>query len=83
VFRIRDVLIRGSGSLTYQISSVVSRRQQKKWFFSKMLCLLPTVGTFTSVFKDNKSDIVKIMGFLNYFACLWKDPDPEPDPNPD
>ncbi len=62
-----------------------SKRQKKVSFY----CLLLTVGTFTSVFKDNKScgshkteQIIKV--FSNYFACWWKVPDPGgPDLHPD
>jgi hypothetical protein len=52
-------------------------------FFSKLFCLLLSVGTFTSVRKDKKSAENKV--FINFFACLWKDPDTykiitDPDP---
>ena len=51
--------------------------------YRKCFCLLLTVGTFTSVFKDSKSlrchktKQLKLR-FLNFFACWWKDPDPDP-----
>jgi hypothetical protein len=55
----------------------LSKRQQKESFFR----LLLTVGTFTSVFKDNKPcgshKTEQIKAFPNYFACWRKVPDPE------
>ncbi len=50
------------------------------WHSSWVLVFL--LGTFTSVFRDNKSlrsyKTVEIKIFLNYFACGWKDPDLDP-----
>jgi hypothetical protein len=45
---------------------------------------LLSLGTFTSVFKDDKylrsHKTLEIKVFLNFFACWWQDPDPKPDP---
>jgi hypothetical protein len=43
-----------------------------------MFCFVHIVGTFSSVFKDNKllrsHNTVEINVFLNIFDCGWKDP---------
>ncbi len=81
VSRIRDVLIRihfrgsvlldsGSGSCSFL--QWLSRHQQKISFFPTWFCLLLSVGTFTSVFKDNKfiksHKTVEIKGFLCFLT---------------
>jgi hypothetical protein len=54
---------------------------KEKSFFPMFLCLFLFEGTstFTSFFKDKKSNEVKKTGeikvFLHIFACWWKDPD--------
>ncbi len=62
----------GSGSCSFH--QWLSRFQQKR-FFLKVFCLLLTVGTFTSIFKDDKSlrshKTVEIKVFLNFSFAGW------------
>ncbi len=87
VFRIRDILVRiririlesvpltnGTGSGSCSFRQWPSRRQ-KKIFFKKVLCLF-LFGTFTSFFKDKKSQrshkTVEMKCFLIFYACWWR-----------
>ncbi len=49
-------------------------KTKTEFFFSFLLSL----GTFTSVFKDDKYS--RSHKTLNFFACWWQDPDSKPDP---
>jgi len=54
--------------------------QQKMNFMLRTFCLLLTLGTFTTVLKENmplrSHKTVEIRVSLNFLACRWKDPDP-------
>ncbi len=54
-------------------------KRPKHKVFYKYFCLSLNIGTFISVFKDNKSlrshKTVEIKDFSLFFASLWKDPD--------
>ncbi len=75
-------LTNGSGFGSCYFRHWPSRRQQKTKFF----CLLFFEVTFTSFFKDKKSQNSRNQGFFYIFAWRLKDPDPYlwlMDPDPD
>jgi hypothetical protein len=88
----RTIRIRILGSVVVTNGSVCgfcsfrhwpSRRLQKIIFLSsQLLCLFLFEGTFTSFFKDKKSQRNHKTGefkvFLHFFACWWNDPDADP-----
>ncbi len=72
-------------------SSVTFKTSTKNYFFPSIFCFLLFEGTFTSFFKDKKSQrshkTVGINFFLTIFAWWKKDPDPyiwimDPDADP-
>jgi hypothetical protein len=63
-------------------SSVAEKMLTKNKFCLQNICLLLFEGTFTSAFKDKKSQNCRNLGFSYFFACRWKDQDQDQDPDP-
>ncbi len=61
-------------------SLVTSKMLKNKFFFSFVLHITTSVGTFTSVFKLKKSQNSRNQGFYWFFACWRKKIITDPDP---